>query len=152
MLLLCVDVCVTVTFCLCLWLGRLALPVFKKQPGKFTESVLLPDFVWQALTHPSVAKQPQTSLESTLPLSIQAFPCIPKLPSASCLTNQKKKKHMLTIYNGFVCQTTTRCEGYCGFMSHLPPLKIGLAQFQDDGLQGNGCLESYITLLTECWC
>lgn len=130
MLLLCVDVCVTVTFCLCLWLGRLALSVFKKQPGKFTESVLLPGFVWQALTHPSVAKQPQTSLESTLPLSIQAFPRIPKLPSASCLTNQK---NLLTIHNGFVCQATARCEGYCGFMSHLPPLKIGLAHFQDNG-------------------
>lgn len=58
--------------------------------------------------YPSAGKQPQTSLESTLLLSIQAFPCIPQLPLVFCL-----KKPVLTINTGFVCQATREEATVC---------------------------------------
>lgn len=58
--------------------------------------------------YPSAAKQPQTSLESTLPLSIHAFPCIPQLPSLS-----HRSKPLLTINIVSVCQSASSEATVC---------------------------------------
>lgn len=78
--------------------------------------------------YPSAAKQPQTSLESTLPLSIQVFPCIPQLPSASCL-----KETCVDNYY-WLCLSGCRLRGYCVFTSPLSrrvsPCRIGQCSSQ----------------------
>jgi len=106
----CVDrVCATGTSWLCLsgWVGwhsqclKSSWKVYREctSAGLCVTSFNAP--------YPSAAKQPRTSLESTLPLSIQAFPCIPQLPFGSALSQKKQSRQfiqVLFIHTGIVCQ------------------------------------------------
>ena len=100
---MCVCVCVRVRVCDSLavppWvplsLGRLALSVFKKAPGKFTENVLL----LRLCVTGSNAVQPSATAQRDLPgtrqhhFSIHAFPRVLRLPSASFVAGRLSVDH-----------------------------------------------------------